>query len=322
MNKFSSSFLFRLRSFLSPYFVQNIPKTFHYDFSGQLASDYISNRLDSREPLLISRFGSGELHATATFLRSIAISRFPFEKCFSFALGNLDTFFWHNGIRHSLSNGAGIFSVDNLSLEKFSRRMLEDASYIDLLGSWRDEEKALAPFMPHSHKIPLKDLEPYFCANPWSYSLRNRKVLVIHPFVETIIKQYRNRVYLFEDQRILPDFHLLTYKPLQTIAGNYVNHFSNWFEALSSMEMDILSLDFDVAIVGAGGYGLPLSASIKRSGRQAIHLGGATQLLFGIHGRRWDSRAEFQFLYNNYWVRPSEHETPSGAESVEGGCYW
>lgn len=322
MNKFSASFLFRLRRLLSPCFLQNISRTYHYDYVGQFASDFISNRLDSCEPLLISRFGSGELHATATFLRSIGNSRFPFEKCFAFALGKLDTFFWHDGIRHSLRNGAGIFSVDDSSLEKFSRRMLEDASYIDLLGSWREEEIIVSPFMPHSLKIPLKDLEPYFCANPWTYSLRNRKVLVIHPFADTIIKQYRNRVFLFNNQRTLPDFELLTYKPLQTIAGNHANQFSNWFEALSSMEKDIASLDFDVAIVGAGGYGLPLSASIKRIGKQAIHLGGATQLLFGIRGRRWDSQEEFQFLFNNYWVRPSEYETPSGAESVEGGCYW
>ena len=50
----------------------------------------------------------------------------------------------------------------------------------------------------------------------------------------------------------------------------------------------------------------------------SIHAGGATQLLFGIKGKRWDECG----FYNDYWVRPSEREKPLGYEKVEGGCYW
>ena len=45
---------------------------------------------------------------------------------------------------------------------------------------------------------------------------------------------------------------------------------------------------FDVAIIGCGAYGMPLAAMLKQAGKQAIHLGGATQLLFGIKGKRWE----------------------------------
>jgi threonine dehydrogenase-like Zn-dependent dehydrogenase len=36
---------------------------------------------------------------------------------------------------------------------------------------------------------------------------------------------------------------------------------------------EIGKIDFDVAILGCGAYGLPLAAAIKGMGKQAIHLG-------------------------------------------------
>jgi hypothetical protein len=62
----------------------------------------------------------------------------------------------------------------------------------------------------------------------------------------------------------------------------------------------------------------------KTLGKQALHLGGATQLLFGIKGKRWeDPKQDYgKRFFNEYWVRPLPHEIPEGSESVEGGCYW
>lgn len=54
----------------------------------------------------------------------------------------------------------------------------------------------------------------------------------------------------------------------------------------------------------------PLAAHVKRTGKKAIHLGGGLQLLFGIRGKRWDMRDEYKSLMNEYWIRPSEDETP------------
>ena len=75
---------------------------------------------------------------------------------------------------------------------------------------------------------------------------------------------------------------------------------------------------FDIAIIGCGAYGMPLAAYCKQIGKKAVHLGGATQLLFGIKGKRWDNYS----LYNDYWVRPLESETPRNAGKIESGCYW
>ena len=51
-------------------------------------------------------------------------------------------------------------------------------------------------------------------------------------------------------------------------------------------------------------------------------MGGATQVLFGVKGNRWDGIPEFQKYFNEYWVRPSKEETPEKANLAEDACYW
>ena len=86
------------------------------------------------------------------------------------------------------------------------------------------------------------------------------------------------------------------------------------------LEKEISKIEFDIAILGCGAYGFPLAAYIKRKGKKAVHLGGSTQLLFGIFGKRWET-SHFS-LINKYWVRPAEDERPKNYKSIEDGCYW
>jgi hypothetical protein len=146
---------------------------------------------------------------------------------------------------------------------------------------------------------------------------------VVHPFAKSIRSQYAKREALFKDPRVLPAFELQTIESVQSISGDCAR-FADWFEALAWMKQAIATLDFEIAIIGAGAYGMPLAAFIKRElGRKAVHLGGATQILFGIKGRRWDEWPRYATgLYNEAWTRPLEDERPAAAGKVEGGCYW
>lgn len=121
---------------------------------------------------------------------------------------------------------------------------------------------------------------------------------------------------------ILPEFELITYKAIQTIAGNNTEKYEDWFQALSIMIEDIKKIDFDIAIIGCGAYGFPLAAECKRMGKKAIHLGGQTQVVFGILGKRYDNSTGLKPYINEYWVRPSDEERPANYQNVEGGCYW
>ena len=108
------------------------------------------------------------------------------------------------------------------------------------------------------------------------------------------------------------------------MAGNGTNTgFKNWFEALDSMKTKMDQIDYEVAIIGCGAYGMHLAAHAKRKGKIAIQLAGWTQMLFGVFGERWiKDQPQYSRFINEYWIRPRESEKPKGAESVEGGCYW
>jgi glycerol-3-phosphate dehydrogenase len=82
------------------------------------------------------------------------------------------------------------------------------------------------------------------------------------------------------------------------------------------------NLDFDVAIIGCGAYGFPLAAHVKRMGKKSIHLGGATQILFGIKGKRWLDDKNFDNIINEHFVFPSAADKVNNYQLMEGGAYW
>jgi hypothetical protein len=228
----------------------------------------------------------------------------------------------HRVISDMIMN-AGFFPAAHAAIEQFSALMYDDMNQLDILGSWRPEEYLLYMHLRRVTRVRLAALEPYLSAHPWSENLEGRKVLVVHPFSRTIESQYYNhRRQLFEDARVLPEFgKLATIRAVQTIAGNNLQY-SDWFQALASMKDAMDGTDYDVAIIGCGAYGFPLAAHAKRRGKQAVHLGGATQILFGIRGKRWDADPQISSLYNERWVRPAPEDSVVGAERVENACYW
>ena len=271
------------------------------------ASQTIYEHLISGEPFLAARFGDAELRALV----------YTLEK----NMGLRDSF--PEYIKVAMHRNAGFFPADDMNLTKFGNLLWESSKEVNVFGVWYNllEDYVIHNTNPNAALVELEGLEPYRSKNPWSRALKGRKVLVVHPFEESINHQYRIREKLFEDQLVLPEFDLITYKAVQTNAGATCEY-KTWFDALDKMYNDIKELDFDVAIVGCGAYGLPLAAKIKKLNKQVIHLAGATQIMFGIKGARWDVRPEMQKYFNEYWIRPSASERPKDAQSVEGACYW
>jgi len=292
----------------------------HLDYTGQSASDLIQNTLASDSPCMICRMGATEMNAVLTYL-AIREESSPLSKSIKYIRGEIPCFWWDDKTIYTMSINAGFFSSNDKNLDRFAEMMLSDFQYVDILGSWLRGEKVLLCSNPRAKTVHLTDLEPYHHKEPWSIILQGRRVLVVHPFEESIKQQYAKRTLLFKDTRVLPDFELLTLKAVQSSAGSKVN-FADWFEALDWMCQKINNINFDIAIIGAGSYGFPLAAHIKRIGKKAIHLGGATQLLFGIRGARWDKDPVVVQLYNEHWVRPLATEVPQNAQMVEHGCYW
>ena len=290
------------------------------DYEGQAASNFIKDLILNDQPCMISRFGANELQATIRYL-DITENKSFIIKSLKYIRGEAGKFWWDDSVKFSMEKHGGFFPANEEFLARFGNRMLTDIKNIDVLGSWLAGEARLSQFFPKAKTIPLGDLDPYCHSHPWSKALEDKIILIIHPFEKSIQRQYAKRDVLFDNPEVLPRFQLKTLKAVQSISGNSVP-FSNWFQALDSMCFQISNINFDIAIIGAGAYGLPLAAYIKSIGKKAIHLGGATQILFGIKGKRWDERPFYRQLYNENWVRPLSIEVPDKAHIVEGGCYW
>lgn len=307
------SLLFR---FVFSPFVKKEIKTLHYNLSGQEASDCIKELLNSDKPVMIARFGSVELQCVVD-----SIHKPTFRNCLRYITHKSNSLGYSKSTCFTMGNNAGFFPVTDRNLDQFSKLMINSMPLVDVLGSWQKNELVFANKLSNAVKVPLGDLEPYFHANPWSEMLKGKKLLVIHPFEESIREQYKRRERLFDDKRVLPEFDLQIIKAVQSIAGNPTG-FSSWFDALDFMKREIDKRDFDIAIIGCGAYGFPLAAYVKSIGKKAVHLGGATQMLFGIKSKSWEDDSRFHYLINEHWVRPKETERPANYKQVEGGRYW
>lgn len=286
---------------------------------GDIVNKIISEKIKNDDSFMAARFGDNEMRV----IRSCIHTHFHPKQDSRMTQ-----------IR-SLAKGGGLFPETIEMGEEFTKISLDAAKYLDLLGVWNlwGESYVIKNYARQAQVCSLGLLEPYadyFKGKQgymWSAALKGKKVLVIHPFADTIQKQYKNNREIiwkpfFEADEILPKFELYTIKAVQTIAGNRDSRFSNWSEALQWMVDECKKVEFDVAIIGCGSYGFPLAAEIKKMGKVAIHLGGATQLLFGIRGKRWDSYEAYEPLYREGWVRPSAEETPQNIEKVENSTYW
>jgi hypothetical protein len=286
----------------------------------EYANSLIYNYLISDKPCMIARFGSSELTCLLNY-KGVKESKTRYK---DFIEGKSLKWWWDSRILNQMHTHTGFFPPEIGKIEKFCEQMISDISQVNILGSWLLEESFLLKELNNSKRIVLEDMEPFFSVNPWTKALEGKKILVVHPFAETIEQQYLKRELLFENN-LLPEFELITIKAVQSIAG-VETEFSDWFDALEFMKRKIDQSDYDICIIGAGAYGFPLAAHVKRMGKKAIHLGGVTQLLFGIKGRRWVDNPILFYpyinLYNEHWTYPSLEDKPTGAGKVEDACYW
>lgn len=292
------------------------------------ASELIFNLLALGKPCMIARYGAFELASVINYLGVKNVQ----HSCLKYITGHGLQWWWNKSLMRFMQSNAGFFPSTEENLMKFGEMMLEDSKLLDILGSWLPDEQTMIKYLKlNLTKVTLLALEPYWSKNPWSRILEGKKVLVIHPFAQLIEQQYNEkREVLFEDKRVLPKFELKTIKAVQSLGGECEYH--DWFEALDSMKKQMNATDFDIVLLGCGAYGFPLAAHAKRMGKQAIHLGGALQLLFGIRGKRWDDpnygiqefgkQNTYKTLFNDSWIYPSASFIPSKAKQVEGGCYW
>lgn len=249
----------------------------------------ISEKIKSGKPFMAGRFGSSEIRG---------IFRDEFDiLCFY----------------------AGFFPRDKKLLGRFKKVYLDAAKSLDILAIWNYKNHfinkiKLMKTLPNIKYIYASDGNP---TRAWLKDLKGKKVLVIHPFKKTIEHQYKKN----SELGILPKLKSLeVIKAVQTLGDTEDPRFKTWFDALDFMKKEIDKKDFDIALIACGAYGLPLAAHVKSIGKQALHVGGWLQLIFGIRGGRWDNAKGVK--YTKHWTSPMKEDFLENYKVFEGGCYW
>lgn len=265
----------------------------------------IREKLRSDKPCMIGRLGTTECQTVYKYL----------HKKYGLPTGS--------PIMGVLCNNSGFFPNDERLWKRFAEIMISSMKYADIqavLYSGGGENYLIKNYASEATLIPNRSLDPIY---GWSDVLEGKKVLVVHPFEKTINYQYENnRTQIYPATNILPEFQLSTIRAVQTLAGSVDTRFETWFDALDYMTEEISKKDFDIAILGCGAYGYPLAARIKQMGKKSIHMGAASQLLFGIMGQRWEDDSRITSWVNGAWRRPMDSERIENFRQVENGCYW
>lgn len=275
--------------------------------SSQEGNDLLARSI--HRPAAIGKIGACEMAAVRHYWR-LADSR-----------GHCETWGWEG---KKLYRNAGVYPPEPIIFSRFCRVYEEALKHLDVLAVWFNfgEKAARRRFAPKAALTELDALEPYYNDRPWSQHLTGKRVLVVSPFADSIQAQYLRRLEVWRAKpEVLPSFHLRTVRVPLSAFLTAPEH-SDWFAALEAMREEMARAPFDVAVVGAGAWSLPLVAHAKSLGAWAIHLGGVTQVLFGLRGNRWEKNERITSFFNEAWTRPLPSETPQSAHLIEGGCYW
>lgn len=272
--------------------------------------------LQEENPFIINRLGIGdETHLSFEYLSTKKIN-----KKYLSPLCNL--------------NGVYSKTEDLSDYQAFCIKYLESIENSTYLASFQFNSRNIVKIQNFFSKkynikqIHSRSLEPFYvCLDneiPWTHFLKHKKVLILSPFVESFKKQLSNNFQIFKDKKIfLDDQQFVFYKTYQTIAGNKLHN--NWLETFELMCNDIEKLDFDVALLGCGSYGLPLCNFIYSLNKSSIYIGGGLQLLFGVMGKRWEANKMWNKIIeenNTKFIRPNNNECIKNQNSIEQGCYW
>jgi hypothetical protein len=223
-------------------------------------NDLARDLLESGQPFLFGRCGATEMRTVADWLQNGGHN-------------------FTDRTRADIRNLSGVFPTDDATLDKFCRLYVKTAQSAELLALWNvGAEREVIRGCDATRFTELRALEPYYHARPWSAALAGKRVLVVHPFRRTILAQYKKRTQLFPGKDVLPELACLTVIQAVQGLGGQDTGYADWFDALTEMERRMDAVDYDVAIVGAGAYSLPLAAHARDTGHAAIQMSGATQL--------------------------------------------
>lgn len=278
---------------------------FNFEISGENGNKILKDTLTTNKSFCLIKLRSHEIEAIYHYLRKLKSDNRPLP--------------YPPHIVENICMIQGVYPATEHEIDYMCSTYIESLKHADICITY-NHKKIQSKFCDEE-TLSVKEsvLFPFLYKVPWTRSLNNKKVLIIHPFTTSIKKQiYKKNIHihnLFGDKT---EFHLFR-TPLTASLSPPI--YKTWHNGLNRMKRKIEKIVFDVALISAGAWSIPLTTFIKTLNKQAIHVGDVLQLYFGIKGHRWDNHI-FSNLYNHQWVRPMGDEIPKHFFQCDNGCYW
>ena len=291
-------------------------------------NDIISKAIQEKRPFSIGKVGQIEAEAVMVFHQKSTQERQIFGK-------NQGSY--PQRITDQIHINAGVFPNDKHGIDAFSRLYQHAMSSCDILSvsypwlipEWGEHIGLCRGSKENQLSCRISATEPFFVPDPFTKYFKDKKVLVVSPFVNSFEKQLTNRENIWGDRvnEFLPESTCWSFIKTPLSAGIVDPIDEDWPSMIERLIRECFpegqeSEWADIVIVGCGPGGLCITQAAKERGKVGISMGGSLQILFGVRGKRWDSNDKFKNFFNEHWIRPSGEERPTKSAKVERGCYW
>jgi hypothetical protein len=229
---------------------------------------------------------------------------------------------------------SGIFPPDPEFCRRFGEFYAEQVRRLDCVGVDVTQLRATLELLffhgIEGEVIDYLDQEPDRStpndpARCWLPYLRGRRILLVSPFAELLRRRATRETFeVVWAKTGKPWFYPADVGAVEFPYGYSPatgERFPTALDLVEDITARIAEREFDVAIIGAGGLGIPIASFVKRLDRVGISLGGAIQPLFGVRGRRWNEREDWRRDYfNDAWIDLPPEYRPDPAHTFED--YW
>jgi hypothetical protein len=290
----------------------------------EILYDYIKDKLASNSPFIIPRIAGIE-NNFAVFAHIKRATN----------TNEVDGYFQQ--VAPAMKTNAGIYLPNINSIMRYSELYLKAFENCELMGAWEAQGTYIQhiaqsyEFMRNSFQnkrmfwVFALDIFHYiYDSKAWTKSLKDKRILIISPFIDSIREKVPIRDKLYDGVDLFPGCSFIYAKPPMTQAGEPSRDFETELNEFTK-RLDYIKNDYDVALVSCGGYGnLVCNYIFEKHKKSAIYVGGVLQMYFGVLGSRWlKERPDVVRLYlNPHWSKPKASERPLNCDQVEGGCYW
>jgi len=229
---------------------------------------------------------------------------------------------------------SGVFPVNASFLPRYNEFYAAHLRNIDCIGLHQlqmereliEYWKLESDFISHEEQEPDRSC-PVLERNCYLFSFAGKRVAIIAPFAEILCQ--RGTTQIFEAVWAKTGkkwFHPAALIPVEfpyAVEHETQNRFSDVIDLFENVSASLRNLNYDVALIAAGGLGVPFASFVKQQGKIAISLGGHLQVLFGVVGKRWREREDWRENYfTDAWIDMPKQYRPKTVGVCDQGAYW